>query len=426
MDGRAGIVQPLELPPGHAVMSVMGIAREGANLFRVTVADDTVLVLDSEQLKTLPQGEAKLASLLARERVVSTSSGKRKSQGEVREEKRCKGTSSVSEHAEGGEHDGGEEQERGAAEHAQTGVADAERAQEPGPSDAADCSDTSSARARVAEPGADDERLDAGSGPASKKQRTLTHMFGKTKRTDSFQEAGAAVHAEHREGGQQELPASGREVAEAALTTAAADLFSGSCAEDLAAVEWLRTHSEQPRCEDLLQQIMAWSGIAGKPNLRALAKAQGITLDNKQRSANALLIEERVRRHFRAAIAQERGRISCFPVRVVSGAAEHLPAAASSEDLPLCIEDVVDLRTLSQFRRQRADMPAHLRDAIMRITGGTLLNARNAAEIAKTLHARLRRCIQYPGAVKARQSKRQIDIPMTIAMKLHQREPPWK
>ncbi len=49
-------------------MSVMQVERIDVNLFRVTVADDPVHVLDREMLRTLPQGMAKLATLEVRER----------------------------------------------------------------------------------------------------------------------------------------------------------------------------------------------------------------------------------------------------------------------------------------------------------------------------------------------------------------------
>ncbi len=67
-DGQIGVVQPLEVSHHDAAMSVMQVERIDVNLFRVTVADDTVHVLDREMLRTLPQGMAKLATLEVRER----------------------------------------------------------------------------------------------------------------------------------------------------------------------------------------------------------------------------------------------------------------------------------------------------------------------------------------------------------------------
>ena len=49
--------------------SLMQVERIDVNLFRVTVADDTVHVLGREMLRTLPQGMAKLATLEVRERI---------------------------------------------------------------------------------------------------------------------------------------------------------------------------------------------------------------------------------------------------------------------------------------------------------------------------------------------------------------------
>ena len=57
-DARRGIVRPLELEPAEVAVSVMSLERAGEHLFRVTVADDRVSLLDREALKTLPQGQA--------------------------------------------------------------------------------------------------------------------------------------------------------------------------------------------------------------------------------------------------------------------------------------------------------------------------------------------------------------------------------
>ncbi len=48
----------------------MSVERAGDDLFQTTVADDRVLLLDRQTLETLPQGRAKLATLLFRERVL--------------------------------------------------------------------------------------------------------------------------------------------------------------------------------------------------------------------------------------------------------------------------------------------------------------------------------------------------------------------
>ncbi len=67
-DGQIGVVQPLEVSRRDAAMSVMQVERIDVNLFRVTVADDTVHLLGREMLRTLPRGMAKLAALEVRER----------------------------------------------------------------------------------------------------------------------------------------------------------------------------------------------------------------------------------------------------------------------------------------------------------------------------------------------------------------------
>ena len=198
-------------------------------------------------------------------------------------------------------------------------------------------------------------------------------MFGKIKRTESMREAGTAEQTQQQDGYEkvQELggkcvEAEHHELVGTAAATATVDLFSPKRPGDLAALDWLRAHSNQTRCQDLLQQIMAWSDIQGKVQVRFLAKRQGITLDRRGQSTISR-VRECARKHFRSAIAQEKGRINSFPVRVVSG-----PAPEAVEEQPLCIGDVVDLRTLAQFQRQRPDMPAHLRNAVKRLTACTL------------------------------------------------------
>ena len=95
-----------------------------------------------------------------------------------------------------------------------------------------------------------------------------------------------------------------------------------------------------------------------------------------------MALRERLRKHFRSAIAQERGRATCFPVTAVSGAAEHEVAVESCAELPLSIDDVVDLHTLQKFRRERLDMPSNLRLAVAQLTGAVLLNYRLIKRLA--------------------------------------------
>ena len=60
----------------------------------------------------------------------------------------------------------------------------------------------------------------------------------------------------------------------------------------------------------------------------------------------------------------------------VSGAAEHEVAAESCAELPLSIDDMVDLHALQKFRRGRLDMPSNLRLAVAQLARAVLLNYR--------------------------------------------------
>ena len=67
MNGMRGALAPLELEPAAAAVSVITLERAGENLLRATAADDRVLSVDADILKTMPQGQARLGTLLAQE-----------------------------------------------------------------------------------------------------------------------------------------------------------------------------------------------------------------------------------------------------------------------------------------------------------------------------------------------------------------------
>ena len=71
VDGLRGVVRPLELEPAAAAASVIDLQRVDVNLYRVTLADDSVVSVDAATLKTLPQGGAQLGTLLAREQAAA-------------------------------------------------------------------------------------------------------------------------------------------------------------------------------------------------------------------------------------------------------------------------------------------------------------------------------------------------------------------
>ena len=220
----------------------------------------------------------------------------------------------------------------------------------------------------------------------AKRQRTLREGFesGASKQGGGeLAEASATNHG----GGEGDEPATpehggGQRVASRAAqhdgdmenggqpATRPTALFLHDSDEDKALLDWLRERPELPRCATLLQQIMEWTGKAHLTQMRSLAKEQKVTIQ-RQAQSNTQLFREAVRRHFKAAVAQERGRRTCFQFNVRRGASEHPGPLASKAEHDLNAADVVDLRSLSLFRRQKqAEMPEHLRNAIGRLTGG--------------------------------------------------------
>ena len=144
---------------------------------------------------------------------------------------------------------------------------------------------------------------------------------------------------------------------------------------------WLRERPEHARCSALLRQIMEWSGKCQKAEMRSLAKAQGISI-SRQAQANAQQFREAVRRHFIAAVGQEKGRLACFQLSTARGASEHSQSLARESEHVLNAAEVVDLRTLFLFLRQKkADMPDHLQQAIRRLGGGVTERANKIFEI---------------------------------------------
>ena len=67
IDGRKGRVEPLEMDPTEAAASVITLTREGHDRFWATVADGRIIPVDSATLRSMPQGQARLGTLLAQE-----------------------------------------------------------------------------------------------------------------------------------------------------------------------------------------------------------------------------------------------------------------------------------------------------------------------------------------------------------------------
>ena len=117
-----------------------------------------------------------------------------------------------------------------------------------------------------------------------------------------------------------------------------------------------------------------------------------------------------MRQHFKAAVAQEKGRVACFQLNATRSVAAHSDPRPSEAEQVLDATDVMDLRTLSLLRRQRkADMLTHLQNAIGRVGGAYRVNRQNLLEIAKLLSMSIQKTIQYPGADKKAQATRKLN-----------------
>ena len=131
-----------------------------------------------------------------------------------------------------------------------------------------------------------------------------------------------------------------------------------------------------------------------------MAKAQGIPVKRQER-ANTQQLREAARRHFKAAVGQEKGRLACFQLSTARGASGHSHSLAREAEHDLNVAEVVDLRTLFLFLRQKtADMPDHLQEAIRRLGGGYRASKQNLREIAELLGMSMQTMVQYPGAEK--------------------------
>ena len=64
-----------------------------------------------------------------------------------------------------------------------------------------------------------------------------------------------------------------------------------------------------------------------------------------------------MRQHFEAAIAQEKGRLSCFRFNIGKGASEHLQPVPEDAEPAITAADIVDIATLRRFRKQNTNMP---------------------------------------------------------------------
>ena len=122
---------------------------------------------------------------------------------------------------------------------------------------------------------------------------------------------GAAEHADHTEvveATSQDEPS--REIRPvAAVAQDVPWLFREGTGQDHVLLEWLRAREAQPRCINLLKQVLEWNNHMHQNAARTLSIAQGITISRTAQGTNELILEA-VRKHFREAISQERGRFA--------------------------------------------------------------------------------------------------------------------
>ena len=126
---------------------------------------------------------------------------------------------------------------------------------------------------------------------------------------------------------------------------------------------------------------------------RNLAKAQGIVVSH--RATQAVL--EEVRKHFREAIAQEKGRLATFVFQT-----SRKPPEPPVPHHSITAAEVIDLATLSTYVRRHEDIPPELREASIQLAGGAMSNRQRLRALAKTLGVSLQDVLRYPGAVKPR------------------------
>ena len=75
------------------------------------------------------------------------------------------------------------------------------------------------------------------------------------------------------------------------------------------------------------------------------------------------------------------------------------PALMETECV-ISVADLVDMSSLRQFRRQRADMPEHLKVAIGRVAGGYIANNRILGDAAKALDVTIQKKYDTVAATK--------------------------
>ena len=238
-----GTVHQLPETPDDVLPNTL--SRLGPNKYQGTLGSGTIWQGDAELLRSLPQGEARLATLQTRERVAQAKAkAKAKASAEEKppRDKEESAESSASRRG-GGEHGEADAPDRGG-----------------------------------------DAQLH---GAPLKRQRTLSQMFLSTGSAQGEGEHGQAAASKQSGGERAESGAAehcdGIEVHEHPATTTTG-VFIHDREEDRVLLDWLRERPEHPRCSVLLQQIMEWTGKCHKEEMRALATAQGIAIRRQDRA----------------------------------------------------------------------------------------------------------------------------------------------
>ena len=240
--------------------------------------------------------------------------------------------------------------------------------------------------------------------PPEKKQRKLEEK-------PSIEEPGASEHVPLNSTAAATAPEDSTR--ETAASTTGAELFAHDNSSDHALLEWLRAQDAQPRCAALLQQISEWTGKVRQREIRALVTAQGIPVGRGDHASTDKL-RAAVRRHFREAVAQEKGRLAFFDFQISTGASEHLAPLPAGAEQPLQAADVVDIATMTRYRRQHADLPNALKEAILGVAGGIALNRQRLRGTAKSLGVGLQHGLQYPGGDQATRGPRLRNLPLVL------------
>ena len=131
----------------------------------------------------------------------------------------------------------------------------------------------------------------------------------------------------------------------------------------------------------------------------------------RSKRATSELLREELRKHYREAIAQEKGRFAAFDFPIPKGASEHLGPTAMEAEQQISAVDVIDIATLKRYQRQHEDLPSGLKEAILSLGGGLSFDHRRRQSTAKALSVQVQRTVQFPGGEKDSKGARIRKVP---------------